>query len=264
MKFLLPCMTELPLAGLKIVVTRPREQAAHLMQGIERFGGKVLLFPLLEIAPAANQAALYEQVARIAQFDLAIFISPNAVQYGMVAIRAAGDLPPALRIATVGQGSARALRELGVTGIIAPTVNFDSEGLLALPELRNIAGWRVLIFRGDGGRELLGNTLKARGATVEYAACYQRGKPQLDTAALLNDAPDAITVTSSEALDHLWRMLNGDARAMLHDTPLFVPHARIAGLAHQQGWRQVLLTGAGDDGLLSGLLAWAVQMTDDR
>lgn len=256
-------MTELPLAGLKIVVTRPREQAARLTQDIERFGGRVLLFPLLEITPAADPAALHKQLSHIAQFDLAIFISPNAVQYGMAAIRAAGDLPPALRIATVGQGSAKALRELGVANIIAPTGNFDSEGLLALPELQNVTGWHVLIFRGEGGRELLGNTLKARGAIVKYAACYRRNKPQLDVAALLNDAPDAITVTSSEALDHLWQMLNGNAQAVLRDMPLFVPHKRIAELAHQQGWRQVLLTGAGDDGLLSGLITWAKQRIEN-
>ncbi|MDP1996441.1 MAG: uroporphyrinogen-III synthase [Gallionella sp.] len=253
-----------PLAGLKIVVTRPREQAMQLTQDIERFGGKALLFPLLHIAPAADQTALREQISRIAQFDLAIFISPNAVQYGMAAIRAAGDLPPALKIATVGQGSAKALRELGIADIIAPTENFDSEGLLALPELQNIAGWRVLIFRGDGGRELLGNTLKARGAIVEYVTCYQRSKPQLDVAALLNDAPDVITVTSSEALDYLWQMLDGNARAVLRDMPLFVPHKRIAELAHQQGWRQVLFTGAGDDGLVSGLVALARQRTEVR
>ena len=257
-------MAEQPLAGLKIVVTRPREQAARLMQYIERSGGRALLFPLLDIAPAADQPALREQISRIAQFDLAIFISPNAVQYGMAAIRAAGDLPPALKIAAVGQGSAKALRELGIADIIAPTENFDSEGLLALPELQNIAGWRVLIFRGDGGRELLGNTLKAREAMVEYVTCYQRSKPQLDVAALLDDAPDAITVTSSEALDHLGLMLDDKARAALRDRPLFVPHRRIAELAHLQGWRQVLLTGAGDDGLVSGLVAWARQRTENR
>ena len=252
-------MTEQPLAGLKIVVTRPREQATQLVQRITALGGNPILFPLLEIAPAADQVALRGQASRIAQFNLAVFISPNAVQYGMAAI---GTLPLSLKIATVGQGSAKALRELGVTSIITPTERFDSEGLLALPALQNIAGWRVLIFRGDGGRELLGDTLKARGAIVEYATCYQRSKPQLDVAALLGNAPDAITVTSSEALTHLWQMLDGNARTALQDTPLFVPHQRIAELAHRQGWRQVQLTGAGDDGLLSALGAWADQKTE--
>lgn len=248
-----------PLTGLKIAVTRPREQAAPLVRRIEQAGGVPLLFPLLDIAPAADQAALREQLARLAQFDLAVFISPNAVRYGMAAIRAAGDLPPALQIATVGQGSAKALRELGVTDIITPTESSDSEGLLALPELQDVAGWRVLILRGDGGRELLGGTLKARGATVEYAACYRRSKPQQDIAALLDAAPDALTVTSSEALEHLWQMPDAAQRERLSAVPLFVPHQRIAELARRQGWRQVLPTGAGDDGLLSALIAWNLE-----
>ena len=246
-----------PLAGLKIVVTRPREQAVQLARRIEQAGGIPLLFPLLDIAAAQDPGILHEQISRLAQFDLAIFISPNAVQYGMAAIRAVDALLPSLKIATVGQGSAKALRELGITEIIAPAERFDSEGLLALPELQDIAGWHVMIFRGDGGRELLGETLRARGATVEYAACYRRGKPQLDAAALLDAVPDAVSVTSSEALGHLWQMLGDAQRDSVRDTPLFVPHARIAELAHRQGWRQIRLTGAGDDGLLSALIVWA-------
>jgi len=91
---------------------------------------------------------------------------------------------------------------------------------------------------------------------VEYAACYQRSKPQQDIGALASAAPDAITVSSSEALGYLWQMLDVGAQAALRDTPLFVPHQRIAELARQQGWHQVLLTGSGDDGLLSALAAW--------
>jgi len=157
---------DLPLAGLKIAVTRPRDQAARLARHIEQAGGIPLLFPLLDIAPAQDQRVLREQISRLAEFDLAIFISPNAVQYGMAAIRAAGELPQKLKIATVGQGSAKALRELGIAEVIAPAERFDSEGLLALPELQHVAGWRVLILRGDGGRELLGDTLRARGAVM--------------------------------------------------------------------------------------------------
>ncbi len=252
-------MADKPLAGLKIAVTRPREQAAPLARRIEEAGGIPLLFPLLDIAPAQDAQALHEQVSRLAQFDLAIFISPNAVQYGMAAIRAAGELPQNLKIAAVGQGSAKALRELGIAEVIAPTERFDSEGLLALPELQDVAGRRVMIFRGDGGRELLGDTLKARGAAVEYAACYRRSRPQQDIAALLDAAPDALAVTSSEALEYLWQMLGDARRDRACGLPLFVPHPRIAELAQRQGWRQVLPSGAGDDGLLSALIAWARQ-----
>jgi uroporphyrinogen-III synthase len=249
----------LPLAGLKIVVTRPRDQAVQLARSIAHAGGVPLLFPLLDITAVQDTRELHEQISRLGQFDLAIFISPNAVNYGVAAIRAVGNIPPKLKIATVGQGSAKALRELGIANVIAPTERFDSEGLLALPELQNVAGWKVIIFRGDGGRELLGDTLKARGATVEYATCYVRSKPQQDAQTWLDAKPDAITVTSSEALGYLWQMLDDKARAALRDTPIFLPHTRIAELAKQQGWQHVRLTDSGDDGLLSALKEWAEQ-----
>ena len=252
------------LAGLKIVVTRPRDQAVQLARNIEQAGGVPLLFPLLDIAAVQDTRELHEQISRLAQFDLAIFISPNAVNYGIAAIRAVTKIPQTLRIATVGQGSAKALRELGITSVIAPTERFDSEGLLALPELQDVTGWRVMIFRGDGGRELLGDTLKARGATVEYATCYVRSKPNQDAGVLLAARPDAITVTSSEALGYLWNMLKDSDRDVLRDTPLFVPHARIAGLAREQGWLQVQVTASGDDGMLAALITWAGQRIKDK
>lgn len=248
-------MTTLPLSGLSIVVTRPREQAVQLAQRIEQAGGHPVLFPLLEISPPEDAQPLRDAIARLAEFDLAIFISPNAVRYGMQAVQSAGALPQQLKIATVGQGSARALRELGVGQVIAPQDRFDSEALLALPELQQVTGWRVAIFRGDGGRELLGDTLKARGATVEYIECYRRSRPQYD-AGLPGDV-DAISVTSSEALGYLWDMLDTAARGHFTSVPLFVPHQRIATAARELGWREIVLAAGGDDGLLSGLIAWA-------
>jgi uroporphyrinogen-III synthase len=244
------------LAGLKIVVTRPREQAASLARRIEQAGGHPILFPLLEISPPADEQAVRDTISHLAEFNLAVFISPNAVRYGMQAIRAAGPLPAHLKIATVGQGSARALHELGVDQVIAPQDRYDSEALLALPELQRVQGWRVAIFRGDGGRELLGDTLRARGASVEYVECYRRSRPQQDATGLDRTA-DVITVTSSEALGYLWEMLDQAARGHFAALPLFVPHQRIADAAHQLGWRDVELATGGDDGLVSGLIAWA-------
>ena len=246
-----------PLTGLNIVVTRPRAQAAGLAERIEQAGGKPLLFPLLEIEAVGDSHTLSEQMSRLGKADLAIFISPNAVRYGLAAMRAAGPIPAALRIASVGQGSARALHELGIAGVIAPTERFDSEGLLALAELQNMTGKQVMILRGDGGRELLGDTLRARGANVEYVTCYLRSKPDVEAGELLAAAPNAITVTSSEALNYLWEMLEEAGRTRLAAVPLFVPHNRIADAARQQGWQQVTVTESGDDGLMSGLIAWA-------
>lgn len=250
-------MNPSPLSGLKILVTRPRDQAAVLAQALVTAGGVPILFPLLDIAPVTDARVLREQISRLAQFDLAIFISPNAVQYGMAAIQYGhGKLPP--QVATIGAGSKRALHEAGVAAVIAPTERFDSEGLLAVPELVDLAGKRVMILRGDGGRELLGDTLRARGATVEYATCYQRSKSRQGVDELLRAQPDVITVTSSEALAHLHAMLEADSTSAsgVLTTPLFVPHSRIAEAAKRLGWQDVILTGAGDDGLLQGLIAW--------
>lgn len=227
------------------------------MRHIESLGGKAQLFPLLEIEAVPDMQRLSGQIARLQQTDLVIFISPNAVRYGMAAIEAAGRLPATLKVATVGQGSAKALLKHGIQQVIVPAERFDSEGLLALPELQNMAGKRVMILRGDSGRELLGDTLKARGATVEYVSCYLRRKHPVDGAALLAAKPDAITVTSSEALAHLWASLQETARPTLAAMPLFVPHARIAELARQQGWTNTIVTESGDDGLIASLVAWA-------
>jgi uroporphyrinogen-III synthase len=247
-------MTEHPLAGLNIVVTRPREQAANLMQRIEGLGGKPLAFPLLEITPASDARALHELARHLTSYDLLIFISPNAVRYGMSVLHA---IPGAVRVAAVGQSSAQALRNLGIPRVIAPVDRFDSEALLALPELQNVSGWRIAILRGDGGRELLGDTLKARGAQIEYVTCYQRGKPALDTDSLLKSQPDIFTVTSSEALAHLWETVGESSKPGFVAIPLLVPHARIAEAARLQGWQHVIISESGDDGLIASLVAWA-------
>lgn len=251
----------LPLAGLTVLVTRPRDQAGELARGIEQAGGTPVLFPLLEISPLPDPRPLQELVSRLHQFSLAIFISPNAVHFGMAAIQAAGVLPSGLKIASVGQGSAAALRRAGVVDVIAPSERFDSESLLALAVLQQVRDWHIVIFRGENGRELLGDTLKARGAHVEYAACYRRSKPALGIDKLLDANADALTLTSSEALTYLWDMLNATAQKRLTTLPLFVPHARIAAAARALGWRDVVVTASGDEGLLAGLLAWGSSRT---
>ena len=246
-------MTRSLLNGLQVLVTRPLDQAEGLTLAISAAGGVPLSFPLLDIAPAADTAALYTQLQPLADYDLAIFISPNAVSHGMAAIAAAGASLPA-QVATVGAGSARALRAAGVSQVIVPTERSDSEGLLAMPELAHMKGKRVIILRGDGGRELLADTLRARGATVEYVTCYQRSKTRKTLEELLSLHPEVLTVTSSEALFHLREMMGEDETLLA--LPMFVPHQRIAESATHLGWHEVILSGAGDDGLLASLIAW--------
>lgn len=242
-------MAKLPLAGLKILVTRPRAQAARQVADITAVGGVPLVYPLLEISPVEDRVVLDAQMQRLDEVDLAVFVSPNAVKYGLAAM---GGVPPSgLKVAAVGAGSAKALREAGVMDVIVPEIRQDSEGLLE--KLSEVAGCRVMIFRGDGGRELLGDTLRERGAIVEYVCCYLRSKPDFSADQLRQAAPDAAVLTSSEALTHLYDLLAGPL-----NIPLFVPHPRIAELAQGQSWPEVHLTQAGDEGVIAALTAWAL------
>ena len=146
--------------------------------------------------------------------------------------------------AAVGQATARELANFGVTAVTAPA-RFDSEALLALPEMQVVAGKRMIIFRGVGGRELLGEALTARGAVVEYAECYRRVLPRADPAPLLKAWER-----------NLHELVGAPGRPWLQKTPLFVPHPRIAAAARELNLDAVVQTAQGDDGLMQGLQLW--------
>jgi uroporphyrinogen-III synthase len=247
-----------PLAGIHVLVTRPAHQARELADRVRAAGGDPILFPVLEILDTTNQRPLLDLIERLDEFDLAIFVSPNAVRKAMNRIGERRTLPARLKIAAVGQGTARELGNFGVNEVIAPTIRFDSEALLDTPELTQVEGKHVVIFRGDGGRELLGETLLKRGASVEYAECYRRTRPDMDIVPLLlawaSGKINAITITSSEGLRNLCDMIGEAGQAPLKKTPLFASHERIVQAARKLGFIQVILTPAGDEGLMEGLL----------
>ena len=235
-----------PLRGRAILVTRPREQAGRLARLIEEAGGRAHLFPAIEIADVPAPAAL----GRLDEFDLAIFVSPTAVARTMPRVSA---WPRSLRVATVGSGTRREVEKHGIRGVIAPSEGADSEALLSLPEMQNVAGKRVVILRGDGGRALLGDTLAARGASVEYATCYRRLAPQAPARALQRGELAAITVSSGQGLDNLFEVLDPE---LLRSTPLFVPHPRIADQARGLAARTVVLAGHTDEEMHEALMAY--------
>jgi uroporphyrinogen-III synthase len=253
-------MKDQPLKGKSIVVTRPAHQAQAFARLVTGAGGRAILFPAIEIRDIEDPGPFVRLVDRLDEFDLAVFVSPNAVERAMSLISARRKLPRRLQVATVGGGSVRALERFGVTGILAPQGRSDSEALAELPALAAVSGRRVVIFRGAGGREALAETLRARGATVEYAECYRRVRPEFDAAPLLEawarKGVDAVTVTSSEGLRNFADMIGPAGRERLPATPLFVPHPRIAEAAHELGVRKVIVTGPGDDGMLTGLTAY--------
>ena len=250
------------LAGRTIVVTRPLAQCAPLVEAIRGEGGEALVFPLLRILPADDPRPLADAVARLGDYAFAVFISPNAVDHALPAILAHGPWPGGLVPAAVGQGTVRALAAHGIGGCIVPSDRFDSEALLALPELDtgHVCGRRIAIFRGDGGRELLADTLRERGATVDCVTCYRRAGPDSGTAPLLAawraGRLDALAVSSSEGLRYLHDLLDDEGRRWLSATPLFVPHARIAESAGALGLHRVVLTPPADEGILAALRAY--------
>ena len=150
-----------PLAGLGILITRPARQAGGFAQKVAVLGGTPVIFPAIVILPPSDPAPLARAHAGLPEYNFAIFISANAVEYGAPD---PGKWPAALVAFAPGPGTAEALAAVGIGGALIPATTFDSEGLLALPELASVHGKRVLIFRGDGGREHLGETLRARGA----------------------------------------------------------------------------------------------------
>ncbi len=256
-------MTAGPLAGRGVVVTRPHERAETLAAMIREAGGEALVFPAIEIRELEDLRPFFAIADRLGEFDLAIFISPNAVARAMELLRRRrGDAPwpPGLAVAAIGSGSRRELERLGFGGVIAPGAQADSEALLALPGLARVSGKRVVIFRGEGGRELLAGTLAARGATVEYAECYRRVRPDADPGMLLaawaRGAVSAVTVSSTEALANLFESVGEHGREWLRKTPLVVPHARVAEEAKRRGAREVLLAGPGDAETVARLVAY--------
>jgi uroporphyrinogen-III synthase len=254
--------------GRGIVVTRPAEQAQRLASLVRAAGGEAILFPVIEIRDIEDPRALHAVIDRLDEFDLAVFISPNAVEKAMARIAARRALPANLPVAAVGPGGVKALGRFGVNNVLAPAGRFDSEALLDLPQLGQLAGKRVVIFRGDGGRELLGETLTARGATVEYAACYRRLRPATDPAPLFaaraRNGLAAITITSGEGLRNLCEMAGTAGQAPLASTPLFVTHARIAQGARERGFTTVIVTQAGDEGLVTGLVEYFQSVISDK
>ena len=231
-----------------VLVTRPAAQAAALGDGLRAAGFTPLYLPTLAIE-ATDVAVAGSALHAALPCDLAIFISANAVQHALPVIAAASGLPAGCRLATVGPASARALAEAGFSDVLVPEARFDSEGLLALPRLNRVAGWRVEIFRGQGGRTLLADTLAARGADVRAVACYRRvaaGDPeQLHAWLQANAIVDGLLA------------LAGTATAQLKALPLAVLSAALAQYARQAGFSGPVTSAidASDAGLVAAVSA---------
>lgn len=246
-----------PLSGLGIVVTRPARQAGAFAQKLAALGATPIAWPAIVILPPDDPVSLARVHASLASYDLAIFVSANAAEFGAPPV---GRWPATLQAYAPGPGTAEALAGVGVPDVRVPVEAYDSEGLLALPDLADVRGKRAIVFRGHGGRDQLVDALAHRGASVESVACYRRAAPSGDASALV-DAIDAgrahaLTLTSSEGVDNLMRAAGPRGGAKLARLPAFAPHARIVAHARAAGLDARLTAGA-DAGLIAGLLEWA-------
>ena len=248
-----------------VVITRPRQQAEPLARAVAALGRTPLILPLLDISPLPDETPLRAVLARLRDFALVAFVSPNAVDAAFAHI---GEWPAEVALAVVGEGSRAALARHGVDGdryrihVPVDPSRSDSEHLLQALDTAALAGRKVLVVRGETGRELLPDALRAAGIQVETVAAYRRAVPGLtpDLAAALRallEKPNDWIVTSSEALRGLAGLVEqldgGTSVAKLQRQHLIVPHARIAETAGALGFTAVTLTGSGDERLLAAL-----------
>jgi uroporphyrinogen-III synthase len=247
-----------------VVITRPRAQGEALARKVAALGRSAVLLPLLEISPLADQSALKQALAALAEYAMVAFVSPNAIDAAFAHL---AGWPDGVALAVLGEGSRVALARHGIGPhnalIVGPLdpARSDSENLLQSLELAALAGKRVLIVRGESGRELMADGLRAAGAVVVTVAAYRRTVPpmteQLEaTLRALLAQPNDWIVTSSEALRGLLALvgqLGPAAVAKMQQQHLIVPHARIADTANTLGLTRLTLTGSGDARLLAAL-----------
>ncbi|MBI3348533.1 MAG: uroporphyrinogen-III synthase [Burkholderiales bacterium] len=228
-----------------LLVTRPRPQCAAWLARLAVLGVPAAALPLIEILPALDAGPVQAAWAALSAVDLAVFVSPNAVEHFFA--QAPGDWPVHTLAACVGPGSAQALAERGVpaANIVQPAADaasLDSEHLWEqLSPRRDWRGARVLLLRGDGGREWLAEQLTEAGAQVEAVTVYHRSGPRWTAAeqALLG-------AVLAHPQRHVWLFSSAEAVSHLRGQPLagqraIATHPRIADAARLAGFSPVVL-----------------------
>jgi uroporphyrinogen-III synthase len=247
-------MTDLD--GWTVVVTRPAAQSAHLLARLQDAGACVLGWPTIRIEPLTVDSADRERWSPD-RYDCVIYTSANAVELAAEH----WPRPMSARVAAIGQATARSLRARGIGVQSTPTDGAGSEALLATTLLTNVRGQRLLIVRGRSGRELLRDTLVARGAEVVVAELYVRRVVRPDAAALdelrsaLAAARVAVVVTSVDVLTAMLEPLPAELRSALARATLVVPSERVAAAAREHRWEGQVVTAASaeDDVMVAAL-----------
>ncbi|WP_237059129.1 uroporphyrinogen-III synthase [Microbulbifer sediminum] len=246
---------------MRVLTTRPTHQSGDWCAQLSAAGATVDTIPMLAIEPVEAGPAhqrIKDQILDFDQVEHAIFVSRNAVRLAFDWLDSYWpQLPVGPSYYAIGAATARDLEQHGVSCSSAGG-GMDSESLLALPSLQQVDGQRVLVFRGAGGRTLIGDTLRERGARVDYCELYHRTLPTTATAQLADyrHRPDAITVHSGETLDNLAHCIRASGREALYQVALVCPSARVAGHARELGFTDATAAAnAGDRAMLGALEA---------
>jgi uroporphyrinogen-III synthase len=245
------------LKGLRVLVTRPLVQAGHLCDLLAQSGADCESLPAMEIVAHADTESRL-RLRHAAAWDMLIFVSRNAVEYARPLLERSG-LPV---VAAIGRKTAEALHQHNIHVEIVPPC-YNSESLLAMSVMQRVAAKRILIVRGDGGREKLAETLRRRGARVEYAEVYRRIRPHKNTTRLqgllAQQQLDVVTIGSGDTLLNLVE-LAGKQKQALYKLPLIVMSERVGKLAEQLGFADTenihVAPEASDEGLLAALYHW--------
>ncbi|MFA6301928.1 MAG: uroporphyrinogen-III synthase [Legionella sp.] len=227
--------------GLRVLNTRPKHQAAALSRSIIEAGGLVIECPTLEIS--ATQPDWTQALPDLQKVDLAIFISPNAVHFCFAELQKQQIIwPNTIKVCALGQGTAKALEQQGLNLLEIPNLA-DSEHLLELKSLKNLKNQTVLLFKGEGGRTLIEESLLKRGAKLIKLAVYKRELPQFNKQLLesiwRNDGVDIILVTSEQSLNNLFLMFGSEAQSWLQSKLCLVLSERLAQYAASLGIKKI-------------------------
>jgi uroporphyrinogen-III synthase len=248
------------LHGVGVLVTRPELQAMPLCRLLESLGASTLRLPAIEIKALESRRALAEQLGALQNFDVILFTSANAVRYGVSFLDQKRDLT----LAALGPATSRALNQAGYRVAIQPE-SFDSEGLLSHSGLERVAGRRILIITGVGGRDLLQLELTRRGATVVCAEVYERVSATLSAAALeavqerfTRGELQVVTATSLDIGAALLKLAPFELRREFERAHWLVPGERVASGLRELGLEAPLLKAdsAEDQDLVAALIRW--------
>jgi len=256
------------LDGISVLVTRPAEQAEGLARAIERAGGTAIRAPMIVISGLDDDTEAAAVATRLDDFDIVIFVSRNAAEFGMRLLAQQGKSLDHLPVFALGLGTAACLEAHGVQHAQTPASEFSSEGLLRLDGLseHKVKDKRVVIFRGVGGREYLAKTLERRQAEVAYCECYERRKPAITLAQALKKSsikvPDIGLATSIEVLENLVEKIEAEGIDQLFDMQMLVVGSRVGQEVESLGFthRPLVVENPSDESILKRLVHWA---TDD-